>query len=226
MTLPLAVEEDAGAREPVAAFDAGFRHLLAGLIAWRRDVRRFRADPVDEAVLHECLRLATLAPSVGNSQPWRFVRVLSSVRRQGVVTEFERCNEEARRRFSGARAETYARLKLEGLREAPVHLAVFCDEATRAGHGLGLATMRETLRYSVAGAVQVFWLAARAHGLGVGWVSILDPARIRTLLEVDPAWSFIGYLCVGHPVEEHLDPELVRHGWQQRHALDDVLVSR
>ncbi|GJD97266.1 5,6-dimethylbenzimidazole synthase [Methylobacterium iners] len=201
-------------------FDAGFRDELAHLFAWRRDVRRFRTDAVDEAVLQPCLRLAALAPSVGNSQPWRFVRVGDPGRRAAVTASFERCNEAAAASYDDARRGAYAQLKLAGLREAPIHLAVFCDEATEAGHGLGRATMPEMLHYSVVTAVHAFWLAARAHGLGVGWVSILDPCAVSSCLDVPPAWRLIAYLCVGHPVEEHEDPELVRHGWQER--LDDA----
>ena len=197
-------------------FDDDFRQALDDLFAWRRDVRRFRPDPVDEALLRQSLAAAHRSPSVGNSQPWRFVRVADPERRAGVVASFERCNADAALRYADARQAQYRALKLAGLREAPVHLAVFCDEATEAGHGLGRATMPEMLRYSVVTAVQTFWLAARAHGLGVGWVSILEPGTVCETLEVPCAWSLVAYLCVGFPVEEHEDPELVRHGWQQR----------
>ncbi len=199
-------------------FDTAFRARLGDLFAWRRDVRRFRADPVDEGALRACLALAALAPSVGNSQPWRFVRVSDPARRAAVTADFERCNVAARDGYADERRVLYASLKLAGLKEAPVHLAVFCDSATEAGHGLGRATMPEMLRYSAVAAVHAFWLAARAHGLGVGWVSILEPARITRLLDVPEAWDLVAYLCVGHPQEEHADPELVRHGWQARTA--------
>jgi 5,6-dimethylbenzimidazole synthase len=207
-------------------FGEDFRDELADLIAWRRDVRRFRHDPVEPGLVRSLLELAALAPSVGNSQPWRFVIVEDSQRRAAVAKEFERCNGEALRSFEGTQAEKYRQLKLEGLRESPVHLAAFCDETTGAGHGLGRATMPETLRYSVVGAIQTFWLAARAHGLGVGWVSILDPCEIRALLDVPESWSLVAYLCVGYPAEEHLDPELVRHRWQERLPLDALILRR
>ena len=197
-------------------FDDEFRDALDALFAWRRDVRRFRADPVPEPLLRESLAAAHLSPSVGNSQPWRFVRVADPERRAGVIASFERCNGEAAATYPNDRRERYRALKLAGLREAPMHLAVFCDDATEAGHGLGRATMPEMLRYSVVGAVQSFWLAARARGLGTGWVSILEPARIAGLLDVPESWHLVAYLCVGWPVEEHADPELVRHGWQER----------
>ncbi|GJE28998.1 5,6-dimethylbenzimidazole synthase [Methylobacterium organophilum] len=207
-------------------FDSAFRDRLADLIVWRRDVRRFRAEPVDEAVLHRCLKLASLGPSVGNSQPGRFVRVSDPERRAAVVESFSRCNAAALACYAEERQTLYARLKLEGLREAPIHLAVFCDEETEAGFGLGRATMPEMLRYSVVTAVHGFWLAARAHNLGVGWVSILEPERVTAALDVPPAWRLVAYLCVGHPVEEHADPELVRHGWQARVAAQSLLLER
>lgn len=197
-------------------FDEAFRRSLRDLFAWRRDVRRFRTDPVPEATLRACLDEAQLSPSVGNSQPWRFVRVADPERRAGVATSFARCNADAALAYAGTRREQYRALKLAGLREAPVHLAVFCDAATQAGQGLGRATMPEMLRYSVVGAVQTFWLAARARGLGVGWVSILEPDTVTALLDVPEPWQLVAYLCVGWPVEEHADPELARHGWQAR----------
>ncbi len=196
-------------------FGADFRARFADLVAWRRDVRRFRPDPVPEEALRESLALACLSPSVGNSQPWRFVRVSNPERRAAVAASFTRCNDAAAASYDDARASAYRSLKLAGLREAPVHLAVFCDEATGPGHGLGRATMPEMLRYSAVTAVHTFWLAARSHGLGVGWVSILCPEEVAAVLDV-PSWRLIAYLCVGYPVEEHADPELVRHGWQER----------
>ncbi|SFG55999.1 cob(II)yrinic acid a,c-diamide reductase [Methylobacterium gossipiicola] len=207
-------------------FDTGFRQTLADLFAWRRDVRRFRADPVDDALLRHCLDLACLSPSVGNSQPWRFVRVGDAARRAAVVRSFERCNAAAAAGYAAERREAYLRLKLSGLRDAPVHLAVFCDEGAETGYGLGRVTMPEMLRYSVVGAVQTFWLAARAHGLGVGWVSIIEPETVSTALDVPRTWHLVAYLCVGFPLEEHADPELVRHGWQDRIAAAADLVER
>ena len=155
------------------SFDASFRQSLADLLAWRRDVRRFLADPVDPAVIDELLDLACLAPSVGNSQPWRFVSVESPERRTEIRANFEDCNAKALGGYAGEKAAIYAGLKLSGLAEAPVQLAVFADEATEAGAGLGRQTMPETLRYSAVLAVHTLWLAARAQGLGVGWVSPL-----------------------------------------------------
>ncbi|HZZ60275.1 MAG TPA: 5,6-dimethylbenzimidazole synthase [Roseiarcus sp.] len=197
-------------------FDAAFRDEFAELLAWRRDVRRFRPGAVPEPTLELLLRLTAFAPSVGNCQPARFVRVDDEARREAVRANFEAANHEALTAHRGERAKLYATLKLAGLGEAPVHLAVFCDDATEQGFGLGARTMPETRRYSAVCAVHTFWLAARAYGLGVGWVSILDPAGLAETLEVPRTWSFVGYLCVGWPREEHLTPELERAGWQAR----------
>jgi 5,6-dimethylbenzimidazole synthase len=208
------------------SFDASFRRALVDLFAWRRDVRRFRGDPVDPALFEELLDLACLAPSVGNSQPWRFVTVEEPGRRARIRANFEDCNAQALGGYSGSKAELYARLKLEGFDQAPLHLAVFADAATPAGAALGRQTMPETLRYSVVLAVHTLWLAARAHGLGVGWVSILDPAVVAEVLETPPGWTLVAYLCIGYPVEEHLDPELERQGWQSREAVCRQVLRR
>ena len=195
-------------------FDAAFRGRLAELFEWRRDVRRFRPDPVPVSQIEALVRLATFAPSVGNSQPWRFVSVETVAAREAVIANFHACNAAALKSYEGERAALYARLKLSGLREAPVHLAMFCDHATEAGAGLGRKTMPEMLDYSVVAAIHTFWLAARAENLGVGWVSIIDPKEVSRALAVPEAWKLIAYLCVGFPQEDHLDPELERHAWQ------------
>jgi 5,6-dimethylbenzimidazole synthase len=197
-------------------FDAAFRERFADLVRWRRDVRRFRTDPIDERLIDQLLALASRAPSVGLSQPWRFVLVETPARRAAIRENFARANDAALNGYAGERQARYARLKLEGLSQAPVHLAVCADEATGQGHGLGRQTMPETIRYSVVAAIQTLWLAARAEGLGVGWVSILDPEAVRTSLDLPGDWTFIAYLCLGWPEEEHEDPELERHGWEQR----------
>ena len=213
------MEELAVASAEAPRFDAAFRAGFAELLAWRRDVRHFRSgEAPDEAMLGELFDLAALAPSVGNCQPTRFVRVDDEARRAAIRANFEAANREALAAYRGERAELYARLKLAGLRDAPVQVAVFCDEATEQGHGLGARTMPEARRYSTVCALHTFWLAARARGLGVGWVSILDPGAIAEALDVPRAWAFIGYLCVGWPREEHLIPELERAGWQARLA--------
>jgi 5,6-dimethylbenzimidazole synthase len=207
-------------------FDDEFRAELRELIYWRRDVRRFKPDPVDLGLIMSLMELAAHAPSVGFSQPWRFVLVDSPERREAVRHSFERANADALACYAGERRGLYARLKLEGLVVAPVQLAVFADEETDTGAGLGSRSMPETLAYSVVGAIQTLWLAARAYGLGVGWVSILEPEVVTKALDVPNGWKLIAYLCVGWPSEEHLDPELERHGWQQRIDMGPLILKR
>ena len=208
------------------AFDAAFRQAFRDLVLWRRDVRRFRRDPIDPALIQSLLELASHAPSVGHCQPWRFVLVESGECREAVRSSFARANAKALESYDGEQRAQYARLKLEGLEAAPVHLAVFADEATEAGSGLGRQTMPQTLQYSVVAAIQTLWLAARAEGLGLGWVSILEPKRLCQILEVPESWTLIAYLCIGRPVEEHLDPELERHRWQQRLDAGRLIFTR
>lgn len=207
-------------------FDDAFRARLHELFRWRRDVRHFRSDPVSEATLAALVRETALSPSVGFSQPWRFVRVDMPERRNAIIASFERANADALRGYCGDDAARYATLKLSGLRDAPVHLAVFCDETTATGKGLGRATMPEMLAYSAANAVYTFWLAARAHGIGAGWVSILEPEVVTQALDVPAEWKLIAYLCVGYPVEENDAPELERVGWESRDERATTLYQR
>jgi len=207
-------------------FDAAFRAQLEDLFRWRRDVRHFRADPVSPALLDELLDVACLAPSVGLSQPWRFVSVDDPARRAAVREDFCRCNAAALADQEPDRAALYARLKLAGLDEAPCHLAVFAEPDPAQGHGLGRRTMPETTAYSAVMAVHTLWLAARAAGLGLGWVSILDPAAVAAALDVSSAWVFIGYFCLGTPTGETDQPELEREGWEHRRPVAAMRIWR
>jgi 5,6-dimethylbenzimidazole synthase len=213
-------------RRPPPQFDDEFREKLGELIRWRRDVRRFKTDPVKPELIEKLVQLATCSPSVGHSQPWRFVLVEDADRRRAIQESFARANSQALKVYTGEQQDLYARLKLEGLKAAPVQLAVFADEATVAGSGLGQQTMPETLRYSVVAAIQTLWLGARAHGLGVGWISILEPDVVTSILNVPRDWRLIAYLCVGWPEEEHLDRELERAGWQEEIEAAATIVRR
>jgi 5,6-dimethylbenzimidazole synthase len=205
---------------------ASFRAAFLELLSWRRDVRCFRPDPLPEALVAELLQAAVLAPSVGLSQSWRFVRVRSPIARQQVRRSFERCNAEALSHYSGEDAALYARLKLQGLDQAPEHIAVFSEQATQVGRGLGRRTMPESLDFSVVASIQTLWLMARAHGVGVGWVSILDPAEAVAALDVPASWKLIAYLCLGYPQTPAQTPELERQGWDRRIELADVVLER
>lgn len=207
-------------------FDDAFRARLLDLFRWRRDVRSFRPDPVPADLLDELLEIATLAPSVGLSQPWRFVLVDDPARRAAVRASFEACNAEALARQDETRAGLYARLKLAGLDEAPCHIAVCVEPAPAQGHGLGRSTMPETTAYSAVMAIYTLWLAARAVGLGVGWVSILDPTAVMASLDVPKSWTLVGYFCLGYPAAETDTPELERLGWEHRRPAKPVILNR
>ncbi len=207
-------------------FDATFREQFTQLLRWRRDVRQFRPDPMPEGLLDRLLDLAHLAPSVGLSQPWRFVIVDDPARRAAVRASFAACNAAALADQSGQRASLYARLKLAGLDSSPCHLGVFVEPLPEQGHGLGRRTMPETVAYSAVSAIHTLWLAARMHGVGLGWVSILDASAVVQALDVPERWQFIGYLCLGYPADEQDVPELERMGWETRRATVDTVFRR
>ncbi len=207
-------------------FSQDFRNDLTELMRWRRDVRHFKPDPVDPDVLSTCLGAFSLAPSVGLSEPWRLVQVQSAERRQNILDNFKTANAEALAGYSGERAALYAGLKLQGIKDAPIQLAVFCDEQTTKGAGLGAQTMPEMRRYSVVAGIMNFWLLTRAHGLGVGWVSILDAARATRELEVPEGWRLVAWLCVGWPKDAKDVPELETRGWERRSATPPTLYQR
>ncbi len=197
-------------------FTDDFRTQFDLLMRLRRDVRRFRTDAIDEAVLTRCLDAFLLAPSVGLSEPWRVIRVESEAARGAALRNFQGANARALDGYSGEKAQLYSRLKLSGMQDAPVQLAVFCDDATDKGQGLGANSMPEMRRYSVVSAITLFWLALRSEGLGLGWVSILDPDQMARDLEVPEDWCLIGYFCVGWPEAPSDTPELEQVGWESR----------
>ena len=208
------------------AFDDAFRARLRDLLVWRRDVRRFRREPLPSGTVESLFELACLAPSVGLSQPWRFVIVDDEAVRAAIRRNFATCNAAALEAQSRERAGRYARLKLAGLEEAPCHFAVFADRGTGQGHGLGRHTMPEMIEYSAVTAVHTIWLAARAQGIGMGWVSILDPQAVATLLQVPAEWKFIGYFCLGYPQADDTTPELEQSGWERRRLPSSVIIRR
>jgi 5,6-dimethylbenzimidazole synthase len=207
-------------------FDEAFRRQLLTLFRWRRDVRQFRPDPVPADVLDGLFELACLAPSVGLSQPWRFVTVEDKACRAAVRRIFETCNAEALADLNASRAAHYVRLKLAGMDEAPCQFALFAEPDPEQGHGLGRRTMPETTAYSATMAVHTIWLAARAMGLGLGWVSILDPPAVATALDVPQHWTFIGYFCLGWPRTADDTPELERCGWEYRRPAATMIIRR
>ena len=200
-------------------FAPAFQAELDTLFRWRRDVRHFRRDPLPVGLLDRLLEIANASPSVGLSQPWRFVMVDAPARRAAVRADFETCNAAALATQDETRVANYARLKLAGLEQAPCHVAVFVEPDPAQGHGLGRRTMPESVAYSAVIAVHTLWLAARAHGIGLGWVSILEPSCIREILDVPETWQFVAYLCIGYPEIDAVTPELERENWEKRRAI-------
>jgi 5,6-dimethylbenzimidazole synthase len=218
--------EIVAAAAPPVCFDPAFRARLRELLVWRRDVRRFRRDALPAGTLETLMELACLAPSVGLSQPWRFVIVEDGNARAAIRENFTACNTQALAAQAPQRAQLYARLKLGGLEEAPGQFAVFADRSTEQGHGLGRHTMPEMIEYSAVTAVHTIWLAARAQGVGMGWVSILDPAAVAAILNIPAEWKFIGYFCLGFPQADDAIPELEQAGWEQRRLPPSIVIRR
>lgn len=208
----------------MTGFSPDFQSDLWSLIRMRRDVRRFKPDAIDPEIVDRCLRSFSLAPSVGLSEPWRIVMVNSAEGRAAARENFLEANADALAGYSGDDAKIYSGLKLSGMDLSPVQMSVWCDTGTTKGKGLGAGTMPEMKAYSCVSAVMQFWLMLKAHGVGMGWVSILDPDRLARDLDVPDGWKLIGYFCIGYPEEEHETPELERAGWEQRQALPDMLV--
>ncbi len=206
-------------------FSHAERAALYRVIESRRDVRAFRPDPVPEEALRRILGAAHHAPSVGLMQPWNFVVIRSAATKAEVKTLFLRENARAAANYAGPRAALYRSLKLEGIEEAPLNLCVTCDR-TRAGpHVLGRNTILDTDLYSTCCAIQNLWLAARAEGIGVGWVSILDSDDLRRILAIPTHIVPVAYLCLGYAREFFDDPELERRGWASRLPLDSLVYG-
>jgi 5,6-dimethylbenzimidazole synthase len=205
-------------------FSDAERAAVYRAIEERRDVRaQFVADPVPDEVLSRILGAAHRAPSVGFSQPWRFIVVRERATREAVHASFERANAAAGAEYDQERALAYRRLCLAGILDAPVNLCVVCDDEPSRGAGLGRRTMPETPRYSTVCAIQNLWLAARAEGVGVGWVSIVEPAELRRLFGIPPRYALVGYLCVGYVDAFAAQPDLERSSWERRLPLEQVV---
>jgi 5,6-dimethylbenzimidazole synthase len=213
-------------KPPVGEFTDAEKRGLYRAIYERRDVRdHFLSTPVPDDVLRKLLDAAHHAGSVGFMQPWSFIVVRSSEVKQAVKALFERANTAASEAFKGERRALYSRLKLEGICEAPVNLCVTCDPTRNGPHVLGRHTIRETDVYSTCCAVQNLWLAARVEGIGVGWVSIFDPAELRALLRIPAHVLLVSYLCLGYVTEFLSRPQLETVGWQSRLPIDELIFD-
>jgi 5,6-dimethylbenzimidazole synthase len=200
------------------------RDAIYRVIAERRDVRRgFLPTPLPEDLIERLLSAAHRAPSVGFMQPSRFIVIRDLDVRTAVRDIFEMANQMAAAGYSGDQSARYSSLKLEGILEAPQNLCVLCDTANERGHKLGRQTMPETALYSTVCAIQNLWLAARSEGVGVGWVSILDPVKLRELLSIPDHLTFVAYLCLGYVDGFASEPDLERFGWETRVDLKTVV---
>ena len=207
-----------------AGFDESERRAVYRAIRERRDVRRgFLPEPIPDELLNRLLEAAHNAPSVGMMQPWRFIVIRDFAVRQAIHEIFLDANQQARDSYEGEQQKNYAGMKLEGILEAPQNLCIVCDSQSSQGHQLGRRTMPETALYSAVCAIQNLWLAARAEGVGVGWVSILEPNRVRRALEIPEHITLVAYLCLGYVEAFAVVPDLERSGWEKRTPLERVL---
>jgi 5,6-dimethylbenzimidazole synthase len=209
---------------PHPPFSEAERAAVYRVIAERRDVRRgFLEEPLADELIRRLLGAAHSAPSVGFMQPSRFIVIRDQAVRKAVHQIFETANRRALETYDGDRAGQYAALKLEGILEAPQNLCVLCDRTNGRGHGLGRQTMPETAVYSTVCAIQNFWLAARSEGVGVGWVSILEPAELSRVLHIPDHLTLVAYLCFGYVDGFAAEPDLARFGWEKRIDLQTVV---
>ncbi|NQU61806.1 MAG: 5,6-dimethylbenzimidazole synthase [Rhodospirillales bacterium] len=205
-------------------FSAAEREALYRTIFSRRDVRgQFTSDPVPEDVLSRVLMAAHYAPSVGFMQPWSFIIVRAEKTKRKVHKLFEKAHREAADMFEGERRETYRNLKLEGILESPINICITCDRDRAGPVVVGRTHIKTMDVYSSVCAVQNLWLAARAEGLGLGWVSILDQKCLKQILEIPKRVVPVAYVCLGYVSHFHDKPELQSAGWRPRLPLSDLV---
>ncbi len=207
------------------ALPAAQRDALHTVLVARRDVRRFRPEPVPDEIVMRVLAAAHMAPSVGHSQPWRFIVVRDAYTRHraALLADRERLAQAAQ--LAAEPARQLLDLQLEGIREAPLGIVVCCDRRSPAGGVLGRATFPDADMWSCACAIENLWLTARADGLGVGWVTFFRPAELARLLHLPEGVVTLGWLCLGWPDERPPAPGLERAGWSRRAPLGDVVLQ-
>ncbi len=207
------------------AFDGDSRDAFYSVVQARRDIRRFRPDDVDAAVLERVLGAAHAAPSVGHSQPWRFVVVRESSTRDKAALLADREWHRQATGFAERSGNQMLDLQLHGIREAPVGVVVCCDRRAAAEGVLGRATFEDADLWSCACAIENLWLAARVEGLGVGWVTLFRPDELAALVGAPAGVETLGWLCLGWPDERPPSPSLERAGWSTRQPLVDVVLE-
>ena len=206
------------------AFSETERESLYAIVAARRDVRRFRPNPVPQEIVYRILAAAHQAPSVGQSQPWRFLIVDSVETREKAAWIADRERIAQANLLEPQAARQLLDLQLEGLREAPLGIVVCCDRRVPASGVLGRSTFLDADMWSAACAIQNLWLAARAEGLGVGWVTLFPPKELEALVGLPEGVETLGWLCIGWPDERPPEPGLERAGWSKKLAFEDVVI--
>ena len=199
--------------------------LLLDIMVNRRDVRgnRFLDRPIEEEKIRQILLAAVNAPSVGFSQPWEFVLVKNKEIKEQIKDSFNRENEKASDLFEGEKQKEYNRLKLEGIFEAPLNIAIFYSQAQKPV--LGQTSMPEVGLYSVVCAIQNMWLMARALNIGMGWVSIIDPEKVKHILKAPEQNKLVGYFCLGYTSQFLKQPELEMLKWESRKEMNEIIFN-
>lgn len=211
-------------RESQEPFSPAEREAVYRAIFERRDVRRnFLPKPIPGAVLARLLNAAHHAGSVGFMQPWDFVIVRAPETKRAVKQLFVQTNEAAALRYKKPRADLYRTLKLEGIEESAVNLCVTCSRQRGGPQVLGRSTVRDTDLYSTCCAIQNLWLAARAEGIGVGWVSILSHTALKQVLGIPRPVKVLAYLCLGYVSEFAPRPDLETAGWRARLPVQELV---
>ncbi|MCU1386809.1 MAG: cob(II)yrinic acid a,c-diamide reductase, partial [Ilumatobacteraceae bacterium] len=207
------------------AFDASSRDALSSIVGARRDIRRYRPDPVAPDLVREVLAAGHAAPSVGHSQPWRFITVSDPSTRDAAAALADRARHRQAAALDVVAGQHLLDLQLDGIREAPLGIIVCCDRRVTPVGVLGRATLHDADLWSCACAIQNMWLTARAAGLGMGWVTLFEPEDLVDLFGLPDGVVSLGWLCLGYPDERPPEPGLVRAGWSSRLDLDDVTIA-
>ena len=207
------------------AFNPEERDAVYRAIRERRDVRRFKSDPIAPETLRRVIEAALQAPSVGYSQPWNLILISDASIRAQVKEAFGRANAEAQKLFKDERAEKYSSLKLEGILDSAMNICVTCDRKRFGPVILGRTSQPDMDLYSAVCAVQNLWLAARCEGIGVGWVSILKPEELTVILKLPDGVVPVAYLCVGYTDVFASEPELKTAGWLPEIPKSDLIFQ-
>jgi 5,6-dimethylbenzimidazole synthase len=199
--------------------------LLLDIMVNRRDVRgnRFLDQPIEDEKISQILLAAVNAPSVGFSQPWEFVLVKNKEIKQQIKDSFNQENERASNLFKDEKQKEYNRLKLEGIFEAPLNIAIFYTDNEKPI--LGQTSMPEVGLYSVVCAIQNMWLMARALNIGMGWVSIIDPEKVKQILKAPRKNKLVGYFCLGYTSQFLKQPELEVLKWETRKQITELIFN-